>query len=338
MSSYSSGDDDDDQELEFASADEGGESDEFEEESNKVVLNQKQIELDDKKTCTVKAEIQHIESKVEEKLDESSDLSDFEGENKPDQIDSDLSDVDDDQKEDEKINNKENEKEIEEKIEEITKEFSHAVVISDEKSVEEDIKIAVEAQHLVEVKEVFKSDASSDDETNVEVLPTKEEIPVVEIIEEAKSKACSNENKEDEVKSETSKVVDLTKDEVLFTKEEIPVKDEEEKSNVVSTGWDDTEFSDIENESSDDEIQKSIVEDIKPIIKKEETIVRDHLPVEHVNFREQQQPQQQEGWSWYKFGSSIYSTATNITSQLGSTYIYSCFCFKIGKIINLVYS
>ena len=222
-----------------------------------------------------------------------------------------------DKKDDEKINNKENEKEIEVKIEEITKEFAHALVISEEKSVEEDIKKAKEAQPSVEVEEVFKSDAPSDDETKVEVLP-----PVVEIIEKVTSKACSNENKEDEVKSESDFV---TKVEVLPTKEEIPLKAEEEKSNVVSTGWDDTEFSDIEN---DDEIQKIIVEDIKPIIKKEETILRDHVPVEHVNFRDQQQPQQQEGWSWYKFGSSIYSTATNITSQLGSTYIsYSFFLF-----------
>ena len=89
--------------------------------------------------------------------------------------------------------------------------------------------------------------------------------------------------------------------------------EEKQKSNVVSSGWDDTEFSDIEDDDNGDGelIKKEEIVEKKPIEAK--PIIKEDKPPQQTKPVEQEQ----KGWNWYKFGSSILSTASNLTTQLG---------------------
>jgi len=393
MSSYSSSDEDDGQELEFASADEGDSSSD---EDEKIIVsqtlnndNQIKIIKEDKKE-TLKEEV---------KKDDLSDLSDLEGNAQAAPLDSDLSGdevetVKEDneskiQKEetikpseeiilenkDSSIDNevsiqtqsadilennqlKEERLILEEKTSFETKVENLIVVKKEEtKEIENDIKIQEieqvkekeplkeektefeddkEIQKIeqlkdeepeIEEKEINEVEASKENEETVksvekeieETIKEEEEInlkenevqrtPTIEdeieetlkevIFEEKKTEKNLWDDDDIELDEEDDEVKNVENFEVLPDK----LEDKSTKSNIVSSGWDDTEFSDID-------------EDDGELIKKEEIIEKKPSFEPEVKETKQQQ-QQQKSWNWYKFGSSILSTATNLTSQLG---------------------
>lgn len=124
-----------------------------------------------------------------------------------------------------------------------------------------------------------------------------------------------NEEEKSEVKLEETKQAK--------PEEKKQTKSEEKKPAATETGWnsgwDDLEFTDIDNKKEDDAkttpVKTAQVEPKKVAIE-EKKVVQQNIP------QPQKQPQQQEqssGWSWGKLGTNLLSSAATITMQMMET-------------------